>query len=126
MSLPFSAWIQDLPVLRTGRPRRRTGFFEKWTRKNPGKYKYTDYFTALFRKSYGANPEFQNRGRSFLEWELPGNGLKTALFSNGMGMASTAATGGWIQKRRLLVWWRFSFRRPWNIWSPFVQSVCSD
>ena len=71
--------------MRTGRPRRRTDFFEKWTRKNPGKYKYTDYFTALFRKSYGANPEFQNQGGSFLEWRLPGSGLRTVLFSSGMG-----------------------------------------
>ncbi len=60
-------------------------FFEKWTRENPGKNKYTDYFAALFRKSYEANPEFQNQGGSFLEWELPGSGLRTVLFSSGMG-----------------------------------------
>ncbi|MDE6169188.1 MAG: DUF2185 domain-containing protein [Acetatifactor sp.] len=60
-------------------------FFEKWTRENPGKNKYTDYFAALFRKSYEANAEFQNQGGSFLEWELPGSGLRTVLFSSVMG-----------------------------------------
>ena len=60
-------------------------FFEKLTSENPGKNKYTDYFAALFRKSYEANPEFQNQGGSFLEWELPGSGLRTVLFSSGMG-----------------------------------------
>ena len=60
-------------------------FFEKWEKENPGKNKYTDYFAALFQESFQANPEFQNQGGSFLEWRLPGSGLRTVLFSSGMG-----------------------------------------
>ena len=60
-------------------------FFEKWEKENPGKNKYTDYFEALFQDSFQANPEFQNQGGSFLEWRLPGSGLRTVLFSSGMG-----------------------------------------
>ena len=60
-------------------------FFEKWERENPGKNKYEDYFAALFQKSYEANPQFQNQGGSFLEWKLPESGLRTVLFSSGMG-----------------------------------------
>ncbi len=60
-------------------------FFEKWMRENPGKNKYEDYFAALFRKSYEARPQLQNPGGSFLEWRLPESGLRTVLFSSGMG-----------------------------------------
>ena len=60
-------------------------FFDKWMKENPGKNKYTDYFAALFQESFEANPEFQNEGGSFLEWSLPGSGLRTVLFSSGMG-----------------------------------------
>ena len=60
-------------------------FFEKWEKENPGKNKYTDYFAALFQASFETNPEFQNQGGSFLEWRLPGSGLRTVLFSSGMG-----------------------------------------
>ena len=60
-------------------------FFEKWEKENPGKNKYTDYFAALFQESFQANPEFQNQGGSFLEWRLPGSGVRTVLFSSGMG-----------------------------------------
>ncbi|MCI9337520.1 MAG: DUF2185 domain-containing protein [Lachnospiraceae bacterium] len=60
-------------------------FFEKWEKENPGKNKYTDYFAALFQESFRANPEFQNQDGSFLEWRLPGSGLRTVLFSSGMG-----------------------------------------
>lgn len=60
-------------------------FFDKWRKENPGKNKYTDYFAALFQASFEANPEFQNEGGSFLEWSLPGSGLRTVLFSSGMG-----------------------------------------
>lgn len=60
-------------------------FFDKWMKENPGKNKYTDYFAALFQASFETNPEFQNQGGSFLEWSLPGSGLRTVLFSSGMG-----------------------------------------
>ncbi len=60
-------------------------FFEKWMKENPGKNKYTDYFEALFQKSNEANPRFQNQGGNFLEWKLPESGLRTVLFSSGMG-----------------------------------------
>ncbi|MCR2048807.1 DUF2185 domain-containing protein [Acetatifactor muris] len=60
-------------------------FFEKWEKENPGKNKYTDYFAALFQESLEAAPQFQNSGTSFLEWKLPGSGLRTVLFSSGMG-----------------------------------------
>ncbi len=60
-------------------------FFENWADKNPGKNKYTDYFASLFQESYEANPEFQNQGGSFLEWKLPESGVRTVLFSSGMG-----------------------------------------
>lgn len=54
-------------------------------KENPEKNKYDDYFASLFRKSYEANPQFQNRGGNFLEWKLPESGLRTVLFSSGMG-----------------------------------------
>lgn len=60
-------------------------FFEKWQKENPGKNKYTDYFAALFKRSYEAFPELQNRGGSFLQWQLPQTGHKLVLFSSGMG-----------------------------------------
>lgn len=60
-------------------------FFEKWEKENPGKNKYTDYFAALFQKSYETDPKFQNQGGSFLEWKLPNTGHRTVLFSSGMG-----------------------------------------
>lgn len=60
-------------------------FFEAWAKENPEKNKYTDYFKALFQKSYEANPEVQNPGGSFLEWKLPESGQRTVLFSSGMG-----------------------------------------
>ena len=60
-------------------------FFEKWEKENPGKNKYTDYFAALFRESFETAPQFQNQGGSYLEWKLPGSGLRTVLFSSGMG-----------------------------------------
>ncbi len=60
-------------------------FFEKWKKENPGKNKYNDYFAALFRESYEANPDFQNQAGSFLEWKLPESGHRTVLFSSGMG-----------------------------------------
>ena len=56
-------------------------FFEKWERKN----KYADYFAALFQESMRKNPEFQSQEGSFLEWKLPESGLRTVLFSSGMG-----------------------------------------
>ena len=40
---------------------------------------------VLFQNSYEARPQFRNRGGSFLEWRLPGSGLRTVLFSSGMG-----------------------------------------
>lgn len=60
-------------------------FFTAWEKENPGKNKYTDYFAALFQKSYEARPGCQNPGGSFLEWQLPGNGLRTVFFGSGMG-----------------------------------------
>lgn len=60
-------------------------FFEKWVKENPGKNKFVDFFAALFQKSYEARPQFQNQGGSFLEWRLPESGLRTVLFSSGMG-----------------------------------------
>lgn len=60
-------------------------FFEKWEKENPGKNKYADYFAALFQESIERNPQFQNQGGSFLEWKLPESGLRTVLFSSGMG-----------------------------------------
>lgn len=60
-------------------------FFENWTSKNPGKNKYTDYFSHLFQESYEANPEFQNQGGSFLEWKPAESGFRTVMFSSGMG-----------------------------------------
>lgn len=60
-------------------------FFENWLRENPGKNKYTDYFEALFQKSYEAHPGVQNPGGSFLEWKLPGTGHGMVLFASGMG-----------------------------------------
>jgi len=40
---------------------------------------------VLFQNSYEARPQFRNRGGSFLEWRLPESGLRTVLFSGGMG-----------------------------------------
>ena len=60
-------------------------FFEKWMKENPGKNKYIDFFETLFQKSYEANPRFQNQSGNFLEWKQPGSGLRTVLFSSGMG-----------------------------------------
>lgn len=60
-------------------------FFENWQKENPGKNKYTDYFKALFQKSYEAHPEVQNQGGSFLEWKLPETGHSMFMFASGMG-----------------------------------------
>ncbi|MBD5551672.1 MAG: DUF2185 domain-containing protein [Lachnospiraceae bacterium] len=60
-------------------------FFENWQKENPGKNKYTDYFAALFQKSYEDHPEVQNPGGSFLEWKLPGTGHSMVMFASGMG-----------------------------------------
>ena len=60
-------------------------FFENWQRENPGKNKYVDYFAALFQKSYEKQPKYQNRGVSFLEWQVPKTDHRAVLFSSGMG-----------------------------------------
>lgn len=60
-------------------------FFEQWQKENSGKNKFTDYFAAMFWKSFEANPEFQREGGDFCVWELPGSGEKMVLFASGMG-----------------------------------------
>ena len=60
-------------------------FLEKWQKENPGKNKYTDYFEALFQKSYEMYPEVQNEGGNFLSWQLPETGQRLVMFSSGMG-----------------------------------------
>lgn len=60
-------------------------FFENWQKENPGKNKYTDYFEALFQKSYEEYPKVQNPGGSFLEWKLPESGHSIVMFASGMG-----------------------------------------
>ncbi|MCI8403223.1 MAG: DUF2185 domain-containing protein [Lachnospiraceae bacterium] len=60
-------------------------FWAQWAQENPGKNKYTDYFEALFKKSFEANPQCQNPGGSFLEWRLPKNGPRVVFFASGMG-----------------------------------------
>ena len=60
-------------------------FWEKWQKENPEKNRYTDYFMALFQKSYERYPEVQNEGGNFLSWQLPESGQRIVLFSSGMG-----------------------------------------
>lgn len=60
-------------------------FMENWQKENPGKNKYTDYFEALFQKSYESHPEVQNPGGSFLGWRLPQTGHSMVMFASGMG-----------------------------------------
>lgn len=60
-------------------------FFENWQKENLGKNKYVDYFAALFQKSYEKQPKYQNRGVSYLEWQVPETDHRTVLFSSGMG-----------------------------------------
>ena len=60
-------------------------FIEKGQKETPGKNKYTDYFEALFQKSYEVYPEVQNEGGNFLLWQLPETGQRLVMFSSGMG-----------------------------------------
>jgi len=64
-------------------------FGEKWQKENPGKNRYTDYFAALFQKSYEMYPEVQNREGDFLSWQLPETGQRLVLFSK-RGVKTTA------------------------------------
>ena len=60
-------------------------FYERWQKEHPGANQYADYFAALFQESFERHPDVQNRGGSFLEWQIPDTEHRLVFFSSGMG-----------------------------------------
>lgn len=60
-------------------------FFAQWQKENPVKNRYDDYFAALFEESSRKFPHVQNRGGSFLNWQLPRTEHHVIMFASGMG-----------------------------------------
>lgn len=54
-------------------------------KENPGKNRYDDFFAALFEESSRKFPHVQNRGGSFLNWQLPRTEHHVIMFASGMG-----------------------------------------
>lgn len=77
-------------------------FWDQWWKENPGKNRYTDYFEALFQKSYERYPEVQNQGGNFLSWQLPETGQRLVLFSSGMGDGIFSGYWGLDEKGKIV------------------------
>lgn len=60
-------------------------FEEGWYAENPGTNIYDDFFAHRFLESYQANPEFQRELGDWINFEIPGTGLRIPMIQSGYG-----------------------------------------